>query len=270
MAAASGVNVMPASIEAAKAGVTTGEWGDALGRNSASSAPRPAFRRRPVRSRRSRRAARRSRAGVAQARQADKIPHRQAGPRRPFQRGRADRARALDSGWTLSTTASASRPRRSSNARKRRPLRRLVDPLRLACRADRGGDDRASRRRPRPCAGDGRRHHPPADAERLKAAGVAAVFTPKDFAINGVLGCDRRRGRGAARPGERRPTVRIGLRGRYEAGIQPASSSLRENPNKAKLLEGAPLGPNGRREQTPTTGAAIRGRAAGPVEVLRE
>jgi ethylmalonyl-CoA mutase len=29
---------------------------------------------------------------------------------------------------------------------------------------------------------------PPADAERLKAVGVAAVYTPKDFAINGILG----------------------------------------------------------------------------------
>ncbi len=29
---------------------------------------------------------------------------------------------------------------------------------------------------------------PPADAERLKAAGVAAVYTPKDFRINGILG----------------------------------------------------------------------------------
>jgi ethylmalonyl-CoA mutase len=29
---------------------------------------------------------------------------------------------------------------------------------------------------------------PPADGERLKAAGVAAVYTPKDFAINGILG----------------------------------------------------------------------------------
>jgi ethylmalonyl-CoA mutase len=28
---------------------------------------------------------------------------------------------------------------------------------------------------------------PPADAERLKAAGVAAVYTPKDFEINGIL-----------------------------------------------------------------------------------
>jgi ethylmalonyl-CoA mutase len=29
---------------------------------------------------------------------------------------------------------------------------------------------------------------PPLDAERLRAAGVAAVYTPKDFAINGILG----------------------------------------------------------------------------------
>ena len=28
---------------------------------------------------------------------------------------------------------------------------------------------------------------PPSDAERLKAAGVAAVYTPKDFEINGIL-----------------------------------------------------------------------------------
>ena len=29
---------------------------------------------------------------------------------------------------------------------------------------------------------------PPADVERLKAAGVAAVYTPKDFEINSILG----------------------------------------------------------------------------------
>jgi (2R)-ethylmalonyl-CoA mutase len=29
---------------------------------------------------------------------------------------------------------------------------------------------------------------PPADAGRLKAAGVAAVYTPKDFEINSILG----------------------------------------------------------------------------------
>jgi ethylmalonyl-CoA mutase len=29
---------------------------------------------------------------------------------------------------------------------------------------------------------------PAVDAERLKAAGVAAVYTPKDFEINAILG----------------------------------------------------------------------------------
>jgi ethylmalonyl-CoA mutase len=29
---------------------------------------------------------------------------------------------------------------------------------------------------------------PPADVGRLKAAGVAAVYTPKDFEINSILG----------------------------------------------------------------------------------
>ena len=52
-AAASGANIMPASIEAAKAGVTTGEWAPPCGPSSASSALRPAYRlgrgrRRPV------------------------------------------------------------------------------------------------------------------------------------------------------------------------------------------------------------------------------
>ena len=43
-AAASGSNIMPASIEAAKAGVTTGEWATRYARSSVSSAPRPASR----------------------------------------------------------------------------------------------------------------------------------------------------------------------------------------------------------------------------------
>jgi ethylmalonyl-CoA mutase len=29
---------------------------------------------------------------------------------------------------------------------------------------------------------------PPADAERLRAAGVAGVYTPKDFDINKIMG----------------------------------------------------------------------------------
>ena len=29
---------------------------------------------------------------------------------------------------------------------------------------------------------------PPDDADKLRAQGVAAVYTPKDFAINGIIG----------------------------------------------------------------------------------
>ena len=40
---------------------------------------------------------------------------------------------------------------------------------------------------------------PDRDAEQLRAAGVARVFTPKDFEITDVLGADRRRDRGGPR-----------------------------------------------------------------------
>jgi ethylmalonyl-CoA mutase len=80
-AAAGGTNVMPASIEAAKAGVTTGEWGDALraefGEFRAPTGVSPRARQ------------------EAAGRPAHPLRHRQAGTRRPFQRGRADR-RARD------------------------------------------------------------------------------------------------------------------------------------------------------------------------------
>ena len=45
---------------------------------------------------------------------------------------------------------------------------------------------------------------PEADAARLRAAGVARVFTPKDFEITDVLGADRRRGRGRPAVGDTR------------------------------------------------------------------
>ncbi len=110
---------------------------------------------------RSRRVARRGRAGVAQARQADQVPRRQAWPRRPFQRGRADRrarARCGDGRCLRRHPLHAGRDRRARQGR--RPLRRLVDPVRLACRADRRSDDCAARGRPRTGSGDRRRHHP--------------------------------------------------------------------------------------------------------------
>ena len=99
---------------------------------------------------RSRRVARRGRAGVAQAREADQVPRRQARARRPFQRGRADRrarARCRDGRCLRRHPLHAGRDRRARQGR--RPLRGLVDPVGVACRADGRGDDCAARGRPR-------------------------------------------------------------------------------------------------------------------------
>ena len=91
-AAKSGANIMPPSIDCAKAGVTTGEWGFALrsafgeyraptGVGSAMRNDAEGPRRHP----------RRGRPGVEEARPALKISGRQTRPRRPFQRRRTDR-----------------------------------------------------------------------------------------------------------------------------------------------------------------------------------
>ena len=91
-AAASGANIMPASIEAAKAGVTTGEWGDALraefGEFRAPTGVSPRARQEAAGLDAP---ARRGRTGVDEARPAHPLRDRQARPRRPFQRRRADR-----------------------------------------------------------------------------------------------------------------------------------------------------------------------------------
>ena len=72
-------------------------------------------------------------------------------------------------------------------ARSGRPLRRPVDPVGLAYRTQ-GGAEAYGAAGPEhvPLIVGG--IVPPADAERLKAAGVAAVYTPKDFQINSILG----------------------------------------------------------------------------------
>ena len=85
-------NVMPASIAAAKAGVTTGEWGAAMrevfGEYRAPTGVGKA-RRRPRRQ--PRRGPRRGRGRQRPPRPPHQVPRRQARPRRPFQRRRADR-----------------------------------------------------------------------------------------------------------------------------------------------------------------------------------
>ena len=149
-AAAEGRNVMPASIAAAKAGVTTGEWGEAL-REALRRISR-ADRRRPrgaQRFRRARRGAQQRRARVAQARPAHQVPGRQARPRRPLQRRRADRgarARCRHGGRLRGHPPDAGRDRQRG-AGRRRARGRPVDPLRLACAAGEGRGARACARR---------------------------------------------------------------------------------------------------------------------------
>ena len=91
-AAASGANIMPPSIEAAKAGATTGEWGDALRAEfGVFRAPDRRLAARAPGSGRPRPAPPRGRARLAQARPPAPVPGRQAGPRRTLERRRADR-----------------------------------------------------------------------------------------------------------------------------------------------------------------------------------
>ncbi len=85
-------NIMPATIAAARAGATTGEWSqtlrDAFGEYRAPTGVGDGGGRRQ---RGGVRAPRRGRAGQRGARPAPQVPGRQAGPRRALQRRRADR-----------------------------------------------------------------------------------------------------------------------------------------------------------------------------------
>ena len=84
---------MEPSIAAARAGVTTGEWGATLRRIFGEYRAPTGVAQAAVAARR-RRARRRPRVGrerFGQARPAHQVPGRQAGPRRPFQRRRTDR-----------------------------------------------------------------------------------------------------------------------------------------------------------------------------------
>jgi (2R)-ethylmalonyl-CoA mutase len=190
-AAKEGRNVMEPSIACAKAGVTTGEWCATLrgvfgeyraptgvGRAMASTGDGSLEE---VRAR--------GGARLGQARPAHQTAGRQARPRRPFQRGRADRgpgARQRHGGGLRGHPADAGADR-ARRPRRGRACGRPVDPV---------GQPRAPRRR-----GAARMRKegiddvpvvvggiiPPEDAATLKGLGVAAVYTPKNFQLNAIM-----------------------------------------------------------------------------------
>ena len=189
-AAASGANIMPASIEAAKAGATTGEWGDAL------RAEFGIFR---------------APTGVSpRARQeaADLDPLRSEVERVSLKLGRRLRflvgkpgldghsngaeqiaARATDAGMDVVYDGIRLTPAEIVEAAKSGVHcvgLSILSGSHIALTEEVLKLLRAAGLEHVPLIVGG--IIPPADAERLKAAGVAAVYTPKDFEINGILG----------------------------------------------------------------------------------
>jgi ethylmalonyl-CoA mutase len=189
-AAASGANIMPASIEAARAGVTTGEWGDALraefGEFRAPTGVSPK--------------ARQEAADLDALRGEVERVSLKLGRRIKFLIGKPGldghsngaeqiAARALDAGLDVVYDGIRFTPAEIAEGAKAgvhcvglsilsgSHIALTEEVLKLLREA---GLERV------PLIVGG--IIPPADAERLKAAGVAAVYTPKDFEINGILG----------------------------------------------------------------------------------
>jgi (2R)-ethylmalonyl-CoA mutase len=189
-AAASGANIMAPSIDAAKAGVTTGEWGDALraefGEFRAPTGVSPNAR---------------QEAGDLDALRSEvERVSLKLGRRIKFLIGKPGldghsngaeqiAARATDAGMEVVYDGIRFTPAEIVE-RAKAGVHCVGLSILSGSHVALTGDVLASLR----AAGLGRilvvvgGIIPPADAERLRAAGVAAVYTPKDFAINGILG----------------------------------------------------------------------------------
>jgi (2R)-ethylmalonyl-CoA mutase len=189
-AAASGANVMAPSIEAAKAGVTTGEWGDALkaefGEFRAPTGVSPKAR---------------QEAGDLDALRSEvERVSLKLGRRIKFLIGKPGldghsngaeqiAARATDAGMEVVYDGIRFTPAEIVERAKAGVHcvgLSILSGSHVALTEDVLTSLRAAGLGRIPVVVGG--IVPPADAERLKAAGVAAVYTPKDFAINGILG----------------------------------------------------------------------------------
>jgi ethylmalonyl-CoA mutase len=189
-AAASGANIMPASIEAAKAGVTTGEWGDVLrGEFGEFRAPTGLSPR-----------ARQEAAGLDPLREEVERVSLKLGRRIKFLIGKPGldghsngaeqiAARATDAGMDVIYDGIRFTP-----AEIVERARSGVHCVGLSILS--GSHMPLTEEVVAKLRAEGLGHVPvvvggiipPADADRLRAAGVAAVYTPKNFQINAMLG----------------------------------------------------------------------------------
>ena len=135
-------------------------------------------------------AARRGRARLAEARAPDQVPGRQARPRRPFERRRADRRARHRRRHGRRLRRHSAHPGRDRRGRARAGVHcvglSILSGSHIALTEEVLRLMRAAGLERVPLIVGG--IIPPADAERLRAAGVAAVYTPKDFEINAMLG----------------------------------------------------------------------------------
>jgi len=189
-AAASGANIMPASIEAAKAGVTTGEWGAALraefGEFRAPTGVSPR--------------ARQEAAGLDALRGEVERVSLKLGRRvrlligKPGLDGHSNGAeqiatRATDAGMDVVYDGIRFTPAEIVERAKSGVHcigLSILSGSHVALTEEVLANMRAAGLERVPLIVGG--IIPPADAERLRAAGVAGVYTPKDFEINEVLG----------------------------------------------------------------------------------
>jgi len=189
-AAAGGVNIMPASIEAAKAGVTTGEWGDALraefGEFRAPTGVSPRARQEPGDL-----DALRGEVERVSLKLGRRIRLLIGKPGLDGHSNGAEQiaARALDAGMDVVYDGIRFTPAEIVERAKTGVHcvgLSILSGSHVALTQEVMASLRAAGLGGIPVIVGG--IVPPADAERLKAAGAAAVYTPKDFRINAILG----------------------------------------------------------------------------------
>ena len=181
---------MPASIACAKAGVTTGEWGwtlrEAFGEYRAPTGVGHAMRN--------------DVGGLDDIRADVDRVSRKLGRRMKFLVGKPGldghsngaeqiAVRARDAGMQVvyqGIRLDAGGDRRC-RARAEGACGRAVDPFGQPSAAGQGRHEPHEGSRHRRRAGRGRRHHPAGGRRRARTAGVAAVYTPKDFELNRIM-----------------------------------------------------------------------------------
>ncbi len=187
--AETGENIMPATIDLAHAGGTTGEWagvlrevfGEYRAPTGVAAAAGLGGMSATLRDDR--------RAGEGPGRRPAPAPGGQARPRRPLQRRRADRRGGprRRHGGHLPGHPPDARADRGGGPRRGRRRDRPVDPVGQPPRAGPRGAAPGPRGRASTPRSSSAASSPTTTGPRLRSAGVAAVYTPKDFELGQIM-----------------------------------------------------------------------------------